>query len=62
MQDQQGQKFYAALTKLDDSSATFAVGTETKTVALAALALQWSGDYTLLWRKPPVVNKPLLRW
>jgi general secretion pathway protein A len=59
MQDQQGQKFYAALTKLDDSSATFAVGTETKTVALAALAQQWSGDYTLLWRIPPVASIPL---
>lgn len=59
MQDQHGQKFYAALTKLDDSSATFAVGSATKTVALAALARQWSGDYTLLWRMPPVASIPL---
>jgi general secretion pathway protein A len=59
MQDKQGQKFYAALTKVDDSSATFAVGTETKTVALAALAQQWSGHYTLLWRMPPVVSRNL---
>ena len=59
MQDSQGQKFYATLTGLDDRSATFAVGTETKTVALAALAQQWSGDYNLLWRAPPVANKKL---
>jgi general secretion pathway protein A len=59
MRDNQGQKFYATLTKLEKQSATFAVGTETRAVALGTLAEQWSGDYTLLWRKPPVVNKPL---
>lgn len=58
MRDNQGQKFYATLTKLDDRSATFAVGTETRAVALGALAEQWSGHYTLLWRMP-VVNRPL---
>ena len=59
MQDKQGQKFYAALTRLDERSATFVVGTETKSAALVALAQQWSGHYTLLWRTPPVTNKKL---
>jgi general secretion pathway protein A len=59
MQDKQDRKFYAALTKLDDSSATFAVGGDTKTVDLTALAQQWSGDYTVLWRAPPVAGKKL---
>ena len=59
MQDKQGQNFYATLTRLDDQSATFSVGNETKTVALAALAQQWSGNYTLLWRMPPVASKVL---
>ena len=59
MRDNQGQKIYATLTKLDDRSATFDVGTETRAVALGALAEQWSGHYTLLWRMPPVVNKQL---
>jgi general secretion pathway protein A len=59
MRDNQDQKFYATLTKLEKQSATFDVGAETRTVALGALAEQWSGDYTLLWRKPPVVSKPL---
>jgi len=59
MQDKQGRKFYATLTMLDHNSATFAVGSETKTVDLTALAQQWSGDYTLLWRKPPVAGKTL---
>ncbi len=59
MRDSQGQKFYATLTKLDDSSASFDVGTETRAVDLGALAEQWSGHYTLLWRMPPVASKNL---
>ena len=53
MRDRQGQEFYAALTALDDKTATFAVGTATRVVALGALATQWSGHYTMLWRMPP---------
>lgn len=59
MRDNQGQKFYATLVRIDGQSATFAVGTETRAVALGALAQQWSGNYTMLWRMPPVVNKLL---
>jgi general secretion pathway protein A len=59
MRDNQGQKFYAMLVRIDRQSATFDVGTETRAVALGALAEQWSGHYTLLWRMPPVVNKQL---
>ena len=53
MRDDRGQEFYATLTALDDQSATFAVGTQTAVLALSALAAQWSGHYTLLWRLPP---------
>ena len=59
MQDKQGQKFHATLTGLDDQFATFTVGAETKTIPLGALAEQWSGHYTLLWRMPPVANKKI---
>ncbi len=59
MQDGQGQKFNATLTGLDDQSATFAVGAETRTVTLGALAEQWSGHYTLLWRMPPVASRKI---
>ncbi len=38
---------------LDDKTATFVIGAETRTVALGALAAQWAGQYTLLWRMPP---------
>jgi general secretion pathway protein A len=41
------------LTRLDDEAATFAIGNETVAVALGALASQWSGSYTVLWRLPP---------
>ena len=56
LRDEQGEEFYATLRALDDQGATFAVGSETRTVALGALAAQWSGYYTLLWRVPPEVN------
>ncbi|OFZ66091.1 MAG: hypothetical protein A2V79_02035 [Betaproteobacteria bacterium RBG_16_56_24] len=59
MQDRQGQKFNATLTRLDERSATFAAGAETRTVSLSAFAEQWSGHYTLLWRMPPVAKKKL---
>ena len=52
MRDHRGQVFYATLTTLDDEAATFAIGDETLAVALGALASQWSGSYTLLWRLP----------
>jgi general secretion pathway protein A len=59
MQDKQGNKFNATLTRLDDRSATFTVGDETKKVSLGAIAEQWSGHYTVLWRIPPVASKNL---
>jgi general secretion pathway protein A len=59
MRDHQGQEFSAALTGLDDKSATFVVGGESRKVSLGVLAAQWSGHYTLLWRKPPVASKKL---
>ncbi|MBI5908415.1 MAG: AAA family ATPase [Betaproteobacteria bacterium] len=53
LRDDQGREFHAALVALADRSATFAIGAETRTVALGALAAQWAGQYTLLWRMPP---------
>ena len=53
MHDDQGREFPAALVALADKTATFAIGAQTRTVALGALAAQWAGHYTLLWRMPP---------
>jgi general secretion pathway protein A len=52
MRDEQGREFHAALLALDDQAATFATGSGNRTVALGALAAQWTGQYTLLWRMP----------
>ena len=61
MRDEQGRVFHAALTALDDKSATFVIGAETRTVALGALAAQWAGQYTLLWRLPPDARENIPR-
>ncbi|MBI3902518.1 MAG: AAA family ATPase [Nitrosomonadales bacterium] len=57
MRDERGREFYAALTKLDARSATFSFGAQTQRVDIGALALQWSGDYTLLIHLPRDVHK-----
>jgi general secretion pathway protein A len=59
LHDRQGQTFDATLTRLGDQTATFRIGRETMTVARGALAFQWSGDYTLLWRPPPELHRNL---
>jgi len=56
MRDKQGREFFATLTALGPETATFAIGSHTTTVALSALASQWSGYYSLLWRVPPVTQ------
>ncbi|MCK9387720.1 MAG: AAA family ATPase [Sulfuritalea sp.] len=50
--DRKEPVFFATLFKLDKENATFAVGSKTTTVAITALIDQWSGLYTVLWRKP----------
>jgi general secretion pathway protein A len=57
MHDAQGQEFFATLVALGPKTATFAIGTKTTTVAISALASQWSGFYSLLWRVPPVTQR-----
>ena len=52
LRDDQGKPFYATLSALDDQSASFMLGAETRKVSLAALAAQWSGYFTVLWRVP----------
>ena len=59
LRDEQGREFYATLLQLDDQSATLAVGGETRQIALSALAVQWSGNYTVLWRTPPQAHQSI---
>jgi len=53
LRDSRRREFYATLNVLDDNTAGFTLGTQTRTIAIGALAAQWSGQYTLLWRMPP---------
>lgn len=57
--DAQGQEFLATLIRLDDGTATLAVAGEPKRVALGAIAAQWSGQYTVLWRLPPQAQESI---
>jgi general secretion pathway protein A len=57
MRNSRRQEYHAALTALDDHSATLALGSETKRVPLDTLAEQWSGHYVLLWRMPPELGE-----
>lgn len=51
--DDKGNEFYAALTKLTEKTATFTIGSEIITVDVEGLASQWLGAYTLIWKTPP---------
>lgn len=57
--DDRGRQFYAALSALHGQTATFVVGTETRTVGIKEVEQKWLGDYTLLWRTPPDFRSPL---
>ncbi len=60
MRDEQGQEFYATLTRLEGNTATLAFANETRPVALGVLANQWSGHYTVLWRMPAPAHEHIL--
>jgi general secretion pathway protein A len=70
LRDERGREFHACLVALDERSATFALGTQRRRVALSALAGLWSGQYSVAWRMPsdvPAVLRagdrgPAVRW
>lgn len=53
LNDDEGKEFFAAMTALDDKTATYAMGSETRVVAHTELAAHWSGRYATLVRQPP---------
>ncbi|HXX81537.1 MAG TPA: AAA family ATPase [Thermodesulfovibrionales bacterium] len=57
--DDSGRQFYATLSALQGQTATFVVGTETRTVEVREVEKKWLGDYTLFWRTPPDFRAPL---
>jgi len=60
LRDTSGASFQATLVGIDEDKAIFDMLGEVVTVAAGALAAQWSGDFTVLWR-PPVVVPGTLR-
>ncbi len=54
-----GEAVHAALTGLTPTTATLVVDGEPRTVPLAALEAQWSGDFTIVWRTPPGYQRPI---
>ena len=59
MRDDKGREFLAVVIALEDKTATFVIGAETRQVALGALAAQWAGQYTLLWRMAPEAHESI---
>lgn len=59
MLDGHDRKYYVTLIKLEAESATFDLGTKVYDVSLGALALQWTGNYTLLTRLPENVKEKI---
>lgn len=59
MFNDKGRVFYVTLTAIHGQTATFKIGTKTKIVNVKDIALQWLGDYTLLWRMPSKYQGPI---
>lgn len=51
--DDQGNTFYATLTGVQGTTATFDIDSENKFVTTVDIALRWRGDYIMLWKLPP---------
>lgn len=57
--DEQERSFQAVLMELTPRQARLAIGGKLVSVDLGALAAQWTGEYTLLWRPPQSVQQTL---
>jgi general secretion pathway protein A len=57
--DDVGRTHQVLLSRLDDESATFDLGGESRHVSITAASRYWFGDFLLLWRPPLAVAKVL---
>lgn len=55
--DDGGTVYYAVLTALSHDSARLRLGTDVINVPLKDVEASWLGEYTLLWRPPPVFTE-----
>lgn len=53
LKDKNGTTYFAALTSLTENSATFALGSEVRTVSTGDISRRWAGSYILFWQMPP---------
>jgi general secretion pathway protein A len=51
-----GDEYFGTLLTLQDQTAIFSIGKETRKVDIREIASWWSGEYTLFW-KPPAAYK-----
>jgi general secretion pathway protein A len=59
LKDEKGVRYYGALTSLRGGRAVVTIGNETWRVDVKEIAKWWSGDYLLLWRKPPTCKETM---
>lgn len=59
LKDKEGRRRFAALVGIGADWVELDVGGETRRVATAELLAEWTGAYTLLWRKPPGYRWPV---
>ncbi|WP_020677498.1 ExeA family protein [Geopsychrobacter electrodiphilus] len=59
LHDPRGQSYYATLITLNEETASFRLGTETRRVMRRQIEDAWEGEYALLWRAPASMPKLL---
>ncbi|MBU0485926.1 MAG: AAA family ATPase [Proteobacteria bacterium] len=57
--DKQGQEFFAPLTALGETTATFEIKDEKITISTRTLELIWHGTFIILWRFPPEYHQEI---
>jgi general secretion pathway protein A len=68
--DEKGEEYYSTILSIQDHTATFAIGIETRKVDTKEMASKWFGEYTLFWKAPShykgklnqVSRGPLVAW
>ena len=50
--DEKGDEYFAAILSIQDQTATFTLGNETRKVNINKIASWWLGEYTLFWKAP----------
>jgi general secretion pathway protein A len=53
LHDDNGRELYAALTSLQNNTATLAIGNTIRTPDIKELGKRWRGVYVLFWKTPP---------